>query len=79
MGEIEQALRLAPRDGLVLLRAAVVQERAGQRKAAVRDLRAAIEAGYPVEEILRTPPLRAVREDADIARMIADRRDGSVR
>jgi tetratricopeptide (TPR) repeat protein len=71
--EIEQALDVAPKDGQVLFRAALVHEMAGRRSDALLALRRALEAGHSVEEIVKAPPLREVRQDPQIAKLIEER------
>ncbi|MFL5446692.1 MAG: protein kinase domain-containing protein [Myxococcales bacterium] len=71
--EIERALRTAPKDGLVLFRAALVHVVAGREGDAVQALRGALEAGHSVAEILNAPPLRIVRQDPEIAKLIEER------
>ena len=70
--EIAQALRSAPANGHVLFRAAIVHEQAGRRDEALRDLKAALGAGFSLREIVSAPPLRALRQDREISRMIAE-------
>jgi tetratricopeptide (TPR) repeat protein len=69
--EIARALRYAPDNGQVLLRAAVVYEQAGRRDDAKRELKAAIGAGFSIKEIASAPPLRALLQDPEIAEIIA--------
>jgi serine/threonine-protein kinase len=76
--EIAQAVRLAPRDGLVLFHAALVDEQGGRREDALRNVRAALEAGFPREEISKAPPLRALRQDPQYARLIANIRSNPI-
>jgi len=71
--EIGQALRDAPANGQVLFRAAIVHEQAGRRNEALRELKAAIGAGFSIKQIVSAPPLRALREDPEIAEIIAGR------
>jgi serine/threonine-protein kinase len=68
--EIGQALRSAPGNGQVLFRAAIVHEQAGRRSEAVRELKEAIAAGFPVKEIVNAPPLRALLQEPEIAKLI---------
>jgi len=68
--EIEQALAVAPNDGQVLFRASLVHELAGRRSDAVQALRRALEAGHSVQEIVKAPPLREVRQDPQIEKLI---------
>jgi eukaryotic-like serine/threonine-protein kinase len=71
--EIKQALIAAPGDGQVLLRAAIVHEQGGRREEARKALESALRAGYSLNEIVNAPPLRTLREDPAIARLIAER------
>jgi serine/threonine-protein kinase len=57
-GEIERALQLAPNDGAVHFRAALVYEQGAQRDRALREVAAALQANYALPEILNAPPLR---------------------
>ena len=69
--EIAQALRSAPANGQVLFRAAIVHEQAGRRDEALRNLKAAVKAGFSIREIMSAPPLRALRQEPEIAKLIA--------
>jgi tetratricopeptide (TPR) repeat protein/predicted Ser/Thr protein kinase len=71
--EIEQVLRAAPKDGAVLFRAALIHAVAGRRGDAVQAVRRGLEAGYSVQEIVNAPPLREVRQDPQIAKLIEER------
>jgi serine/threonine-protein kinase len=74
--EIAQAEAAAPGNGQILFRAAIVHEQAGRRAEALRSLGAALDAGFPVNEIVNAPPLRALREDPAGARLIAEHSAG---
>ncbi|HET8542160.1 MAG TPA: protein kinase [Anaeromyxobacter sp.] len=63
MAHVEEARRLAPEDGLVLFRSALVYEEAGRREQALAAVRGAIAAGYSTVEIAGAPPLEALRRD----------------
>jgi len=71
--EIGQALRQAPTNGLILFRAAIVHEQAGRRSEALRNLKAALGAGFSAREVVSAPPLRALRQDPEIAEIIGGR------
>jgi len=71
--DIGQALRLAPHDGVVRFRAGLVYEQAGRRDDALRELRAALENGFPIEEIAKAPPLRALQQDERWAQLMSER------
>jgi serine/threonine-protein kinase len=58
-----RAAELAPEDGEVLYRAAMVYEELGQRTRALRHLGLAIDHGYPVREINAERSLDHLRED----------------
>jgi len=74
--EIARALGLAPGNGQVLFRAAIVHEQAGRRDEALRALESALRAGFSLNEIVNAPPLRALREDPAGARLIAEHSAG---
>ena len=76
LDEIARALAGSPTNGLILYRAAIVDEQAGRRADAARSLKAAIAAGYSVQEIVNAPPLHALRMDPEIAQLIVDRNAG---
>ena len=61
--DIQEALRLAPGDGFVLFRAALVYEQAGMRERAWKALEACVKVGYSLEEIRKAPPLADLRKD----------------
>jgi serine/threonine-protein kinase len=69
--EIAQALHAAPTNGQILFRAAIVHEQAGRRTEALRELKAAMSAGFSIREIASAPPLRALRQEPEIAKLIA--------
>ncbi len=58
-----KALRLAPGDGLVRFRSALVAADAGDTDGALRAIQAALEAGYPREFIRNAPPLARLAGD----------------
>jgi serine/threonine-protein kinase len=60
---VERARRLAPADGAVAFRAAVVYELANQRARALAALKSAVAAGYSADEIRRDPELAQLRRD----------------
>ncbi len=62
-GEIAEALRLSRDDGYVLFRAALVYEQQHNRVAARNAIQAALQAGYPAEEIRTEPILENLRTD----------------
>jgi len=61
--ESSEALRLAPRDGTVLFRAALVREQLGRREDALAALEQSFLAGYSREEIGKAPALEQLRQD----------------
>jgi len=71
--EISQALRTAPGDGQILLRAAIVYWQAGRKEEARKALESALRAGFSLKEIVNSPPLRDLREDPAIKRLIEER------
>jgi serine/threonine-protein kinase len=72
--EIERALELAPADGSVQFRTALVYEQAGRRDRALQALGAAIRARYGTAEILKAPALRSLREDPRFKRLMSQSR-----
>jgi hypothetical protein len=58
---------------LILFRAAIVHEQAGRRSEALRHLKAALGAGFSAREVVSAPPLRALRQDPEIAEIIGGR------
>jgi Flp pilus assembly protein TadD len=62
--QIRKARQLAPANRGVLWNAAVVYELAGQRDQALEALKAAIQAGQPLEEVRREPALANLRKDS---------------
>jgi Flp pilus assembly protein TadD len=68
--ESHRAIELAPGDGAVQFRVAEVSEQARHRDEALRALQASLQAGYPLEEILKAPILAGVREDPRFAGMV---------
>ena len=71
--EIAKAIDLAPHEGLIQYRAALVYEQAGQRDRALRAVEAALKAGYPSDEFRKAPPLKALREDPRYLRLVNPR------
>jgi tetratricopeptide (TPR) repeat protein len=69
--DIAAALRLAPADGYVLFRAALVYEQAGVRESAWRALEACLKSGYSIEEIRKAPPLKELRQEERYRRLEA--------
>jgi tetratricopeptide (TPR) repeat protein len=69
--DIEEAQRLAPGDGFVLFRAALVYEQAVMRERALKALEACLKAGYSIEEIEKAPPLADLRKDERYRRLAA--------
>jgi len=67
--DIEEALRLAPVDGFVLYRAALVYEQDGMRERAWKALEACIKAGCSMEEIRKAPPLIEMRKEERFRRL----------
>jgi eukaryotic-like serine/threonine-protein kinase len=63
LSHAEEALRLAPDDGQVWFRCALVYERLKQREKALKALRASIEHGHPWNELLNAGDLEALRKD----------------
>lgn len=68
--EIQEAIRLAPHDGLVLYHSALVYEQAGERYRALLALRAALRAGFPADKARRALPLETLREDPRYRRIV---------
>jgi len=68
--QIAEAVKLAPQNGQVLYRAALVYEQSGMRGRALESLGAALRAGYSQEEIEKAPPLTALRNDPGYAKLI---------
>jgi serine/threonine-protein kinase len=68
--QIAQAVRLAPDNGQVMYRAALVYEQSGMRGRALEALGAALQAGFSREEIDKAPPLTALRQDAGYRKLI---------
>jgi eukaryotic-like serine/threonine-protein kinase len=71
--EIARAIDLAPHEGLVQYRAALVYEQAGQRDRALRAVQAALKAGYRSDEFRKAPPLKVLREDPRYLRLVNPR------
>ncbi len=71
--EIARAIELAPHEGLIQFRAALVYEQAGQRDRALRAVEAALKAGYRSDEFRKAPPLKALREDPRYLRLVNPR------
>jgi serine/threonine-protein kinase len=69
--QIAEAVKLAPQNGQVLYRAALVYEQSGMRERALESLGAAIRAGFSQEEIEKAPPLAPLRNDPGYAKLIA--------
>jgi tetratricopeptide (TPR) repeat protein len=69
--EAEESMRLAPKNGFVLFRAALVYEQAGMRERALSLLEACLKAGYSMEEIRKAPPLADLRKDEGYRRLEA--------
>ena len=65
------ALRLAPNNGFVLFRAALVYEQAGMRDRALTKLEECLKAGYSIREIQKAPPLAELRKDERFQRLEA--------
>ena len=61
--EIELARSLAPANLPIMINAALVQERAGQREAALASLGLALQAGYARADIDQNPDFKALRAD----------------
>jgi tetratricopeptide (TPR) repeat protein len=61
--QIKKARQLAPANRGVLWNAALVYELGGQRDQALEALKAAIQAGQPLEEVRREPALANLRKD----------------
>jgi eukaryotic-like serine/threonine-protein kinase len=69
--EIEKAIRLAPADGTVQYRAAIVYEQTHQRDRALHALAASLQAGSEYrEEMRRVPPLEDLRKDLRFRRLL---------
>jgi tetratricopeptide (TPR) repeat protein len=66
-----RAHELAPADGDVLAVAAAIHELAGDRKSALRAIRAALQAGYHRWEIERDPAFEKLRADPGYAEAMA--------
>ncbi|MDI1337731.1 MAG: TIR domain-containing protein [Lacunisphaera sp.] len=69
--EIAQASALAPANLPILLNAAVVFERLGERDRAVEALTAALKGGYPLADVNQNPDLAALRADPRLAPLLA--------
>ncbi len=68
--EIRKARQLAPGNRDVLWNAVLVYELAGQRDQALGALKAAIQAGQPLEEVRREPALANLRKDPRYATLV---------
>jgi serine/threonine-protein kinase len=71
--ELKEALRLGTHDGIVLFRAALVNEQFGRRDVALRFIEESLKAGGPREEISKAPALAALRKDARYAQLSSSR------
>jgi tetratricopeptide (TPR) repeat protein len=71
IAEIVIALGIAPADGAVRFRAAIVYEEARRRDRALRELEAAMRAHYSATEIRQAPPLDGLRRDPRFRRLAA--------
>jgi hypothetical protein len=72
--QIAEAVKLAPHNGQVLYRAALVYEQSGMRARALESLGEALRGGYSQEEIEKAPPLAALRQHAGYRRLIEQSR-----
>ena len=68
--EIAKARQLAPANRQVLWNATLVYELTGHRDQALTALKAALQAGQPIEEVRREPALADLRKDARYASLI---------
>jgi serine/threonine protein kinase/tetratricopeptide (TPR) repeat protein len=64
LSDIAEGLRLSPRDGQVLYRAALVFEEQGMRDRAIEAVSTALAQGFSREAFNMAPPLQSLREDA---------------
>jgi hypothetical protein len=67
--EVSEAVRLASREGIILFRAAIVYEQAGDRKRALNLLGRALEAGFSLQQIRRAVPLADLRKHPEYMRL----------
>ncbi len=63
LADIAESLRLGPRDGQVLFRAAYVYEELGLRERALEAVGSAFGVGFSPEAVSKVPPLQSLRED----------------
>jgi eukaryotic-like serine/threonine-protein kinase len=75
--QIARAIAIAPKDGFVQYRAALVYEQAGQRDRALRAVKSAFDAGYSLLEIEKAPPLKGLRTDPRYIQMAPRKQAGS--
>jgi serine/threonine-protein kinase len=67
--EAAEVVQLAPRDGTVLFRAAIVFEQAGDRKRALNLLGRALAAGFSLQQVRRAVPLADLRKQPEYMRL----------
>jgi tetratricopeptide (TPR) repeat protein len=67
-----RAVQLEPTSRSVVWNAALTYELAGQRELALESVRAALQAGQPVQEVSHEPALAKLRSDPRYARLMAD-------
>jgi len=71
--KIKRAVQLAPSSRSVIWHAALTYELSNQREQALESIRAALQAGQPVQEVSHEPTLAKLRADPRYARLMADR------
>jgi serine/threonine-protein kinase len=67
--EASEVVQLAPNDGTVLFRAAVVFEQAGNRNRALKLIERALDAGFSIQQIRRAVPLADLRKHPQYKRL----------
>jgi eukaryotic-like serine/threonine-protein kinase len=74
VAQIKKARQLAPTNRDIIWNASLVYELGGQRDLALDALKAAIQAGQPLEEVRREPALANLRKDPRYTRLMQEKR-----
>lgn len=71
LAPIERALKVAPKDGIVLFRAAQVYNRLGDHKRTLDYLQHAVNSGYSPTVIRDTPDFASLNSEAAFVSLVA--------